>query len=197
MREDTKKVLKEYDVSVLFHKRAVKAVEELLYTNEQVMLVLTPCFAIGYIETANSDGAKTSVLMLTDQRMILYYTTYDESLTKIEQWSDVKNIKFITLPLIGNHIQVCTEKIVYDFVLSKQTDSAVKIYNAFLSAHNFYGNNTLQEPDNTEIFKESNTKTNHGLEITEQIEKLAELKDKGILTEEEFQAKKTDLLSRM
>ena len=34
-------------------------------------------------------------------------------------------------------------------------------------------------------------------DITDQIKKLAQLRDEGILTEEEFQAKKTDLLSRM
>jgi hypothetical protein len=33
--------------------------------------------------------------------------------------------------------------------------------------------------------------------ITSQIQKLADLKDSGILTEEEFQAKKTELLSRI
>ncbi|MCH5348403.1 MAG: SHOCT domain-containing protein [Oscillospiraceae bacterium] len=197
MREDTKRVLKEYDVSVLFHKRDVKAVEELLYTNEQVLLVLTTGFVIGYIGTVNLEESNTSILFLTDQRMILYYTTYDEGLTKIEQWSNIKTIKFLTSPLIVNHVQVSTEKIVYDFILPKQPDSAVKIYNAFLSAHNFYGNNTLQEPDSTEIFQKPNPKTDHDLDIPEQIEKLAELKDKGILSEEEFQTKKTELLSRL
>ena len=34
-------------------------------------------------------------------------------------------------------------------------------------------------------------------DVAQAIEKLAQLRDKGILTEEEFQAKKTDLLSRM
>jgi uncharacterized membrane protein YdbT with pleckstrin-like domain len=36
-----------------------------------------------------------------------------------------------------------------------------------------------------------------GPSITEQIEKLSELRDKGVLSEEEFQAKKADLLQRM
>lgn len=34
-------------------------------------------------------------------------------------------------------------------------------------------------------------------DITEQIERLAELRDRGVLTEAEFQAKKTDLLNRL
>ena len=197
MREDTKKVLKEYNVSVLFHKRDINAVEKLLYNDERVLLVFTPGFIFNSIGMVECEKAHTSVLMLTGQRMILYYTTYDEGLTKIEQWSDVKIIKFLTTPLIGNHAQICTEKTEYLFKLPKDSDSAVKIYNAILSAHNFYGNNTLQEPNSTNNFQKSNTKTNYGLEITEQIEKLAQLRDKGILTEEEFQAKKTDLLSRM
>jgi uncharacterized membrane protein YdbT with pleckstrin-like domain len=36
-----------------------------------------------------------------------------------------------------------------------------------------------------------------GQSITEQIEKLGELRDKGVLSEEEFQAKKAELLQRM
>ena len=195
MREDTKSVLKEYDVSVFFLKKDVKTVEELLYTNEQVLLVLIPCFTIKHLDSESVENSINCVLFLTDQRMILYYTAYGEEITHIEQWSDVKTIEFVTHPLIGNHAQIYTEKKLYDFVLPKQPDSAVKIYNAFLSAHNFYGNNTLQEPDDTNTFQ--NPKTNNGLDIPEQIKKLAELKEEGILTEEEFQTKKTELLSRL
>ena len=36
-----------------------------------------------------------------------------------------------------------------------------------------------------------------GHAVLDQIEKLGDLKDRGILTEEEFQSKKTDLLSRL
>lgn len=39
--------------------------------------------------------------------------------------------------------------------------------------------------------------TSSSVDITEQLSKLASLRDSGVLTEEEFQAKKADLLSRM
>ena len=49
------------------------------------------------------------------------------------------------------------------------------------------------------VFKEnsSNTIKDSSNDILSQIEKLSELKEKGILTEDEFNAKKTDLLARM
>jgi len=46
--------------------------------------------------------------------------------------------------------------------------------------------------------KESATPTSSGnMDIAEQIKKLAELKDAGILTDDEFQAKKTELLAKL
>ena len=52
---------------------------------------------------------------------------------------------------------------------------------------------------NSMIGKKNEIKNSEGpsLDITEQIKKLAELKDQGVLTEEEFQSKKKDLLSRL
>ena len=49
------------------------------------------------------------------------------------------------------------------------------------------------------VFKEnsSNTIKDSSNDILSQIEKLSELKEKGILTEDEFNAKKTDLLAKM
>lgn len=44
---------------------------------------------------------------------------------------------------------------------------------------------------------EGNTPSKRTLDIPDQIRKLAELKDQGILTEEEFESKKKELLAKM
>jgi hypothetical protein len=49
----------------------------------------------------------------------------------------------------------------------------------------------------SEIGKESSSNNSKEESIPDQIEKLSKLKDQGILTEDEFQAKKVDLLSRL
>jgi hypothetical protein len=52
--------------------------------------------------------------------------------------------------------------------------------------------------DITKIVNEPVSKAvNYSVDVTSQLEKLADLKEKGILTEAEFQEKKTKLLSEM
>ena len=77
--------------------------------------------------------------------------------------------------LIGNAASAAKDK--------KMVDSTLKYIDELLS----------------NVFKEnsSNTIKDSSNDILSQIEKLSELKEKGILTEDEFNAKKTDLLAKM
>lgn len=59
----------------------------------------------------------------------------------------------------------------------------------------------MEANENRKFDRVSAGLTNAGVttqpDATQQLEKLAELRDRGVITEEEFQAKKTDLLGRM
>jgi hypothetical protein len=65
-----------------------------------------------------------------------------------------------------------------------------------MGAMNKRGNDDEGEPEQEEQVEQQTSESGSGLtdNSVEQLEKLAELKDKGILTEEEFQAKKKEIL---
>lgn len=193
MREDIQKVLQEYEISTFLFKSNIEEAEKLLNENEKIILVLTTNFNIICSEP-EKNASGSGVVFVTDKRMILYYKPLHEGIADIVQLKDIDNIKL--LPNVinnGNHLQVYTQDKSYDFtVVPKQkafklssaaslANAVNKIYNAFLSAVN----------------KENKKDTENSSDIPEQIEKLSELRDKGILTDEEFQTKKTELLSRI
>ena len=197
MREDTQKAIKEYQISTLFAKKNIEEAEKLVYDDEKVILVLSTNFNIVYPDPTKKD-ISVGVLFLTDKRMILRYKKKNEYISDITLLSEITKTDFTTL-LADKFVQVCTKDKIYtfrvsgnqkSFALSDDNANSIKIYRAFLFALNPNGFEAAQ--GNTAMKNTSQT-----IDVAEEIEKLAQLRDKGILTEEEFQAKKTDLLSRM
>ncbi len=168
--------------------------------NEDVILCLDTNFCINYPDPAKK-VALPGIVFLTHKRIIIYYRWKDE-VVDVMPIEEITDIKTIDLSLGGDHIQVYSADKIYDFlILTKQKGLVVsmaqrkqaafgKIYRAFLFAKNPNG---FGEPDIVETEK----KQVQSSDIPEQIEKLSALKDKGIISEEEFQGKKTELLSRL
>lgn len=201
MREDIQKSIKEYEISTnIFFKKNVEAAEKYLNDNEDVILCLDTNFCINYPDPAKK-VALPGIVFLTHKRIIIYYRWKDE-VVDVMPIEEITDIKTIDLSLGGDHIQVYSADKIYDFlILTKQKGLVVsmaqrkqaafgKIYRAFLFAKNPNG---FGEPDIVETEK----KQVQSSDIPEQIEKLSALKDKGIISEEEFQGKKTELLSRL
>ena len=198
MREDTQKALKEYEVSSFLFKKEIEEAEKLISENEAVIIVLTTNFSITYPDPTKR-VACPGIVFLTDKRMIVFYKDYKDDVTDITPIAEFKSVIHVKDPANHtNHIQVHTKDKIYDFLampkvkafsLSSQRDidkKAMHMYHAFLYAQNPDGfeNNTAEN-------------NNQSADIPEQIEKLASLKEKGILSEEEFQAKKSELLARL
>ena len=198
MREDTQKALKEYEVSSFLFKKEIEEAEKLISENEAVIIVLTTNFSITYPDPTKRVDCP-GIVFLTDKRMIVFYKDYKDDVTDITPVSEFKLVRHVKdYTNNTNHIQVHTKDKVYDFLalpkvkafsLSSQKDidqKAMHMYHAFLYAQNPDGFGNKAAGNN-----------NQSSDIPEQIEKLASLKEKGILSEEEFQAKKTELLSRL
>lgn len=198
MREDTQKALKEYEVSSFLFKKEIEEAEKLLSENERVIIVLTTNFSITYPDPTKR-VACPGIVFLTDKRMIVFYKDYKDDATDITPIAEFKSVIHVKDPANhANHIQVHTKEKIYDFLampkvkafsLSSQRDidkKALHMYHAFLYAQN---------PNDFENGADKNTE--RVADIPEQIEKLAALKEKGIITEEEFQAKKSELLARL
>ncbi|MBO9599221.1 MAG: SHOCT domain-containing protein, partial [Cohnella sp.] len=86
------------------------------------------------------------------------------------------------------HIQIHTLTKTYDILVSYNKTIMNDIKDTFENAIKSYNRN--------ESSGNQGTGTN-GTDILQQIEKLAELRDKAILTEEEFQEKKQALISKL
>lgn len=198
MREDTKAALKEYEISSFMFRKKIEEAEELIGIDEKVICVLTPTFVITYPDPTKKEMG-VGIVIVTDQNIILYHRPRNEGISYITPMSKVNDIKLVTLFKDGsNNIQVYTDEKIFNFTLpavggsfklsSGSQNIANKIFHAFMFAKN---GNTFAGVSDSDVPKETSG------DIPSQIEKLAELKDKGIITEEEFQTKKQDLLSRI
>lgn len=198
MREDTQKALKEYEISTFLFKKEIENAEKLIADNENVIIVLTTNFSITFPDPTKR-VASPCVVFVTDKRMIILYKNGKDDVTDITPVAEFKSVLHVKDPTNNtNHIQVHTKDKIFDFLaipkvkafsLSSQRDidkKTLHMYNAFLYAQN---------PNGFE--NEADKIANQFSDIPEQIEKLAALKEKGIITDEEFQAKKSELLARL
>ena len=184
MREDTKKALKESGTLGIFIKKDIKEIEERLDDDEKVLFVSTITFK-AYFLHIKEQTASIGILFITDKRMILQY---GKSFWIIKSFQEINKIDFGTLN--GDHILIETDNIIVNYIIQNDWNRAKKLHSVFMSAY---------EPYRTEDSQDAVTESaqNNNIDITEQIEKLSQLKDKGIITEEEFQTKKADLLARL
>lgn len=196
MRKDTSAALKKYGISAFFAKKTIEEAEELIDESENVILVLITNYDIAYPDPTKRDiGA--GIVMATDKKIVVYCKVLRKSISFIVPVSEIQEI--LLIPKINGTytIQVITAERIFNFPLpasggsfrlESPKDFATMIYKAFMYSLN---------QKEFAAFSKSTTPTEKTTDITEQIEKLAGLKDKGIITEEEFQSKKEELLSRI
>lgn len=191
MREDTKQALKKYNILVFLSlKKAIEDAEQMLDENETVLFAEITNLLVTYIGTIKTERF-IGVIFLTDKRIIFKSRSLKVITSETIPLNEVISVHCTLNKLTNGHIEIqCSTKI-YSIEVISNLDELHQINQEFETAVNNYKaqqaalNSTPQpniapQPD-----------------IADQIEKLAQLRDKGIITEEEFQAKKTDLLSRM
>jgi hypothetical protein len=137
--------------------------------------------------TTGSYGSGTGLLVLTDKRLlflkegIVGKKTEDFALDKISsvQWSSGMTTGTVTIFASGNKAEI------------KSVNKADGKEITDLTRHRISA--PKSEVAATTIGEEAQP----ALDIPDQVRKLGELRDEGLLTPEEFEAKKADLLSRM
>jgi hypothetical protein len=126
-----------------------------------------------------TDFPRNAVFLATDRRLIFYAEKMLGYSIEVFPYSNISSLEMskglightITFFASGNHAKLkwITQGDVPHFVNYVKSRMDKK---------------TTEQPQET-------------VDIAEQIRKLAELRDKGIVTEEEFQSKKTEMLSRL
>jgi len=180
MRADTEKAIKEYEVRAFLNGKNIQRAEEQLRPDEKV-LYLSPTNAV--VITGKSKKELPGIVVITNQRVFLYnkalFTVNMESFNL----KDINSIESMSDGIKGSKIKIHTITKSMEVLISYKSSIATKIIQLLDTAMNEAKNNSqniISSPD-----------------IIDQIKKLAELKDQGILSEEEFDKKKQELLSKI
>lgn len=156
--------------------RLTEKAKEYLNPNEEIVAIVMGAYET---EILGSNSVRTGILVATNKRLVFYakklmgYELEDFPLSNISSIESGKN-------MMGHNISFFA--------------SGNKVKMKWINDGEI---NKFVEYVRSKIGKESSSNDSKEESILDQIEKLSKLKDQGILTENEFQVKKTDLLSRM
>ena len=189
MRNDVEQAIKKFKTITFGFKGNIEKSQATLADDETILFITITNIIISYSTTGRTESLP-GVLFLTDKRVFFNFRALGNFSSESMPLDEIRSINYYGNGITGNHIEIHGLIKTYNFTVTYKKDITQLIVQEFESAINNYKsqqaalNNTPQsnapQPD-----------------IADQIKKLAQLRDEGILTEEEFQAKKTDLLSRM
>ena len=187
MREDIENAVKKAG-SLFGHKSELKKIESLITNNETVIALIGANLNIISskesmpLSALNLTNKRAGLLVITSKR-ILHYSKilFQEKLEQIP-FDKVVSTEY-TSGLVFSALKVHTASNIMEFDLPK---NLVNEYSNLIN-------------EQCEAVKNSGSQSQAPaqIDIPAQIKKLSELKDQGILTPEEFETKKKDLLAKM
>lgn len=185
MRDDIIQALEKFEIKTIGNKKNIEKAETLLNASEKVLFVTPTNFVV---TTTNTRKKETfpGVVFLTDQRVVFSYQIMFSSSTESMALDEIRSINSNTNGITGGHVELHTMTKSYDILVSYKRDMVQKIVQVFENAKKDF------------VVVASNGSTpSQGNSILEQIEKLSDLNKKGIITDEEFKAKKEELLTKI
>ena len=183
MRQDIKIALQKFEVPTFGNKGNIDRLQKKI-SNEETVIYIAPTNAV--ITTAATRKVKKlpGVFALTSRRVIfMYKALFDHSMLTLDL-SEVKSVNCRGNSLTGGHVEILTMVNSIDILVKYKKAIIESIQNAFDTAIAQY--KAGSQPG---VYSK--------VDILAQIEKLSELKDKAIISEDEYAIKKTELLSRL
>lgn len=179
MRADTIAVLEKYKISTFGNKKRIEKAEKRLWEGEKV-IYLSPTNMVIYSVNTKKKDKLPGIFIFTDRRVLCYFNVgLSESFESFEL-SEIKSIDTVGNSLTGGHITIHTLTKTLEILVTYKKDVMQKIRDDMdraIHEHRKAGTKTLNESD-----------------VFNQIEKLHGLLEKGIITQEEFNVKKSQLL---
>lgn len=182
MREDTERLLKEFEVKTFGNKKNIEKAESVIDNNETLLFIYPTNLVITTVNTRKVEKLP-GVVILTNKRLCFNYQIMFSHSTETVNLDEIRAINGSGNGLYGGHIEIHTMTKTYDMLVSYKKDLITKILKTFEEAKNQVLN--------------QNIVSSNGNDIIEKIESLSSLKEKGIISEEEFQQKKAELLSKL
>lgn len=182
MRDDVKQALVQFEVKTVGNQKNIEQAERLLDANEYVLLAMPTNMIITTANTKKKEKLP-GVVFLTNRRFLFHYKVLLNSSTEIVPVEEIRSVSCSGNGMTGGHVEIHTFTKTYNMLVSYKQSIIQKIKNTFESVKNSASLNNqgnVQQPD-----------------VLDQIEKIAALKEKGILSEEEFQLKKMELLAKL
>ncbi len=188
MRDDVAKVLKMFQIPTFGNKKNIENAEKLLHTDEQV-LYISPTNCIIFSQNTRKNERLPGIAILTTKRFIFNYKIMLNTATDMVTLDEIRSVSYNGNGMTGGHLEIHTITKTYDILVSYRQDMMQYLQELFM-----WAKNNAAENNNVSFNK---TNTNQNPDIISQIERLAELRDKGIITDDEFQNKKQELLLKL
>ncbi|HCF82680.1 MAG TPA: hypothetical protein DER68_01545 [Ruminococcaceae bacterium] len=179
MREDLVRATEEFKTRI--SKGDAKKIEEIIEPTETILFATPTNCTIAAVNTKNVQRLP-GIAVLTNKRFVFSYKILLSSALETIPVSEIQSVNCSGNGLTGGHVQIHTIVKTYDILVSYKKEAMQKIEKAFETARN----NSV-----TSVAANSND------DVFAQIEKLSSLHEKGILSDEEFQAKKQELLAKI
>ncbi len=185
MRNDTLQAIEKYSIKTFGSKKLIEKAEACIKPDEQIVFI-SPTNLVISDPGVRKKKQTPCIVVLTNQRIVFHLKIAFSSQTDVLKLDAIQSISSNSNGLTGSHIELHTTSRCYDILVTYKHDMLQKILNAFEQARSDY----------TSKLTVSNTSTK-APDVIEQIEKLSELNKKGIITDDEFTAKKSELLAKI
>ncbi len=177
MRKDVEEALKKYGVSTFGNKKNIEKAEGKLWDDETVFYV-QPTNAVIYSVNIKNKKELPSVFLLTNKRVLVCSKIGLAETVETFALSEIKSVNSSGNSISGGHISIHTMTKTLDILVTYKKKVMQEIVDMINKVVYDYNNSTNEAGSNN----------------LQQIEKLYELYEKGILSKEEFETKKKKLL---
>lgn len=191
MRNDIEKVIKDNKVNTFGYKGSIKRLEQLLSLDEKVLYIMSGNVSLDPGEKMEVDilsikDKEPAILAITNIRIILIFKILMSE--KIEQFpiKEIREHRIVRNGLSGGKLRISTLTRKFDIDLNYKKETADTIDRVLME---------LEKGDSLKDTEECGGDSHQ--DIIKQIERLAKLRDSGILSEGEFNSKKSELLKRI
>lgn len=178
MRDDTREKIKEFNVSTLGIVKMIERAEDLLDNGEEVLYIDRANVVTTDLITKKSSKLPI-VIILTPQRIILYSKVMLNKTIEYIELSKINSFGVQTDHLYG-YINIATVTKSYQIYVARDKEMIQKTQYVF--------NEAMKKLQENSIINKSE------LSQADEIKKFKDLFDQGIISQEEFEAKKKQLL---
>ncbi|RLP81403.1 hypothetical protein D9V34_11970 [Mycetocola lacteus] len=187
MRQDAEVALKRFNVVTFGKKKHLERVEAEISPDERIIFI-TPSNTTFTDHTTRKRETLPGVFVLTSERIIVDSKVLLDQKTFTMPLTEIRSVSVRGNGLTGGYVQLQTQVNTIETLVTYKKDVIRDISEAFTEA--------IEEAKHV-AQRVSAPQDSAPIDLAEQIEKLWNLLQAGVLTQEEFNLKKAELLGRL